>query len=108
MPTELKNPPRRKTNRGTFVGLTQDPRFQGLSWERKNVALQHFTDRNPHPTAAPLIEIERLRHFSENGSPYSRDFHSDLLNARQQWLGTLLGQGDPVDWIVTGKRSVKC
>ena len=77
--------PRRRVG-GTFKGLTEDPRYQSLPWEKKKIALQRFSENNPSPLSAPLTEIQRLEHFSEDGTPPSREFHSKLLVARKDWL----------------------
>lgn len=78
--------PARTQPAGSFRGLTEDPRYQSLPWEKKKVALDRFTSRNPNPLAPALTELQRLKHFSEDGTPASRKFHTSIYSARRDWL----------------------
>ena len=69
----------------TAEQLVTDPRYEALSWPEKQEALIKFAELNPSPNAPVAIELQRLRHFSQDGTPQSRELHSQLLEARQGW-----------------------
>jgi hypothetical protein len=91
----FKKSKKERTSGGTFKGLTEDPRFVKLPWKKKSIALQRFIEDNPSRFGGALKELERLDHFSNDGTPYSLEFHKSLYAARLDWLRSL--HSDPDD-----------
>jgi hypothetical protein len=78
-----------------MLGLTQDPRYADLSWKQKQVVLQKFAEDNPAPYSSVAVELERLKHLSNDGTPQSKEFHSSLYDARRKWISDIRGGVDP-------------
>jgi hypothetical protein len=81
---------------GDVTGLVNDPRYAALPWEKKQVALQRFAEENPSPQAPIVSEFEKLKHFSQDGTPQSRKFNADLYEGRKDWYGKISSGVDPV------------
>lgn len=66
----------------TLQGLTSDPRYISLDWDKKKTALSRFGEEHPDDRMPLFTEIERLKHYSNDGTVPEREFSSKILDAR--------------------------
>jgi uncharacterized protein (TIGR02594 family) len=90
MPTHIPSPSSDVTT------LTNDSRYASLPWESKQIALQRFAEANPSPNSNLVAGFEKLRHFSEDGTPQSRAQNASRFEAERTWLAAIRGGQDEI------------